>query len=314
MTPRKAPISSPAVLAIVGPTASGKSAVAGLVSRRLPCEILSADSRQIYRRMTIGTAKPTAAEMEGVTHHFVDILRPDEDYNAGRFGTDGRKVIGEILRRRRVPLVVGGSGLYLRSLVDGLFDGPDADDAVRSVLEARLKSEGAESLLAELSAVDPRAARGMHPSNTRRIIRALEVYLLTGETISALHRKPARIPFRTVRVGILWPRAVLYRRINERVVAMVNEGLVDEVRGLLSDGYSPLLRSLQTVGYREVIAHLEGSLSFSDMIALIQMNTRRFAKRQMTWFRKDPGIHWLGIGDEAEFPAAADEIVRLHGG
>lgn len=302
------------VLALVGPTAGGKTAVAGIIARQLPCEIVSADSRQVFREMTIGTAKPGPGDMRAVPHHFVDLLPPDEDYNAGRFGTEGRAVIGEILGRGNIPLVVGGSGLYVRSLLDGLFDGPAADDAVRSMLEERLRSGGARDLLEELARVDPDAAAGMLPSNTRRIIRALEVHMLTGRPISALQGERIRIPFRTVMTGLTWPRELLYGRINDRVISMVNEGLVGEVQSLLARGYSPGLRSLRSVGYAEVMAHLEGALSYTDMISLIQMNTRRFAKRQMTWFRKDGRVRWFQVSGEEEFPGIAREIVRLYQG
>ncbi len=302
------------VLALVGPTASGKTALALCVARLLPCEIVSADSRQVYRDMAVGTAQPSAAEMLEVPHHFTGELPPDREFNAGRFGTLGRRTIGEIFRRGRVPLVVGGSGLYLRSLLRGLFEGPEAERAVREELEDRLKTAGAESLLEELRRVDPAAAEKLRPANTRRIIRALEVYSLSGKTITELHRRAGvEVPFTGLQVGLRWPRPLLYERINARVIAMVNEGLVEETRRLLEYGYPPALRSLQTVGYREAIAHIGGQINRQEMIALIQMNSRRFAKRQMTWFRKDSTIHWFDIASEDELPRIADDIVRLFG-
>lgn len=301
------------VIAIVGPTGSGKTALAIQVARLLPCEILSADSRQVYRGMAVGTAQPSPAELASVPHHFVGELPPGAQFDAGKFGALGREAIGGIFARGRVPLVVGGSGLYLRSLLTGLFDGPAAAMEVRAALEERIRSEGAAALLEELRAVDPATAARLHPGNTRRIVRALEVYALSGRPISELHRQRPAVPFDALRVGLRWPRELLYERINARVIGMVNEGLVEEARRLLDAGFAPGLRSLQTVGYREAIDHLSGKIGREEMIALIQMNTRRFAKRQLTWFRAEPGIRWYEVGSEGEFPAVARRIVELYG-
>jgi tRNA dimethylallyltransferase len=296
------------VLAVVGPTASGKTELALAVSRILPCEIVSADSRQVYRHMAVGTAQPSAGEMEDVPHHFVGMLEPDVEFNAGKFGALGRATIAEIFRRGRVPLVVGGSGLYLRSLLRGLFEGPGAEQTLRSELEGRLRSSGAAALLEELRKVDPAAAEKLLPANTRRIVRALEVHALSGRTISELQAEKVGIPFDVVQVGLRWPRAVLYGRIDARVIAMINAGLVEETRRILDLGFSPDLRSLQSVGYREAIAYIGGRITHREMIAKIQMNTRRFAKRQMTWFRADPEIRWLDVGSPDEIPRLAAEV------
>ncbi|HLF13645.1 MAG TPA: tRNA (adenosine(37)-N6)-dimethylallyltransferase MiaA [Bacteroidota bacterium] len=301
------------VLALVGPTASGKTALALSVARLLPCEIVSADSRQVYRDMAVGTAQPSAAELRETTHHFVGELPPDREFNAGSFGTIGRRTIGGIFGRGRLPLVVGGSGLYLRSLLRGLFEGPEAERAVREALEARLKTAGAENLLEDLRKVDPAAAEKLGPVNARRIIRALEVYELSGRTITELHRAGIEIPFDSLQIGLRWPRPALYERINARVIGMVNEGLVEETRQLLERGYPPALHSLQTVGYREAIAHLGGRITRQEMIATIQMNTRRFAKRQMTWFRADSTIHWIDIDAGTDLTRIAADVVRLFG-
>jgi tRNA dimethylallyltransferase len=299
------------VLAVVGPTASGKTSLALEIARLLPCEIVSADSRQLFAGMAIGTAQPSPAERSAVVHHFIGDRPPGDAFDAGKFGVLGRAVIDAIFRRGRVPLVVGGSGLYLRSLLTGLFDGPAAEEEVRAELEDRMKSSGAVALLDELRAVDPETAARLHPGNTRRIVRALEVYALSGRPISELQRAKPEIPFGAAQVGLRWPRAQLYGRIDARVIAMVNEGLVEEVRGLLDAGHSPDLRSLQTVGYREAIAHLSGRISLGEMIALIQMNTRRFAKRQMTWFRPEPGIRWFDVAGEEDFPRIAREAAAI---
>jgi tRNA dimethylallyltransferase len=299
------------VLAIVGPTASGKSALALEIARLLPCEIVSADSRQVYAGMAIGTAQPSADERSAVVHHFVGVRSPGDAFDAGKFGALGREAIEGIFGRGRVPLVVGGSGLYLRSLLTGLFDGPSAEDELRAELEERLKSSGADALLDELRAVDPETAARLRPWNTRRIVRALEVHALSGKPISELHRTKPVVPFDAVRIGLGWPRARLYERVNARVIGMVNEGLVEEAMRLLEAGHSPGLRSLQTVGYREAIAHLSGRISREEMIAQIQMNTRRFAKRQLTWFRSEPGIRWFDVAGEEDFPRIALESAGL---
>lgn len=299
------------LLAIVGPTASGKTSLALEVARILPCEIVSADSRQVYAGMAIGTAQPSPSELAEVVHHFVGDRSPADPFDAGKFGALGREAIDGVFRRGRVPLVVGGSGLYLRSLLTGLFEGPSAAEELRAELGERLRSSGAEALLGDLRAVDPETAARLHPGNARRIIRALEVHALSGKPISELHRSKPDIPFGVVRVGLNWQRARLYERIDARVIGMVNEGLVEEARRLLEAGHSPDLRSLQTVGYREAFDHLSGRIGREEMIALIQMNTRRFAKRQLTWFRAEPGIRWFDVDRAADFPGIAGEAVAI---
>jgi tRNA dimethylallyltransferase len=305
------PVKPGRVLVILGPTASGKSSLALRVSTLIDCEIVSADSRQVYTNMGIGTAQPPAEDLQRVPHHFVAGISPGDHFNAGVFGVRGRETIAGIFSRKRVPLVVGGSGLYLRSLLDGLFDGPEAVADVREELEERLRRIGPDALLAELREVDPVAAGRLTTANPRRITRALEVHRLSGKPISELQRAGIDIPFTFVQVGLRWPRPVLYDRINRRVIAMVNAGLVEETRRLLDLGYAPGTRSMLTVGYREAIAHLEGSLTHSGMIGAIQMNTRRFAKRQMTWFRRDERIRWFDVSGEEEFGRIAAEVVTL---
>ncbi len=299
------------VLVVLGPTASGKSSLALGISTLLDCEIVSADSRQVHAHMEIGTAQPAAAELDRVPHHFVGEISPGDEFNAGVFGIRGREVIAGILSRGHVPLVVGGSGLYIRSLVDGLFDGPAAVDEVREDLEEQLERRGPAALLEDLRKVDPVAAGRLTITTPRRITRALEVHRLSGRPISELQNAKIDIPFNFLMVGLDWPRPVLYDRINRRVIAMVNAGLVEETRRLLDLGYAPGLRSTPTVGYREAMAYLEGSLSHSAMIGLIQMNTRRFAKRQLTWFRRDGRIRWFSVTSGEEFPRIAEDVVTL---
>lgn len=299
------------VLVLVGPTASGKTQLSLLLAQRLNGEIISADSRQIYRYLDIGTAKPTIEERKTVKHYFLDEVTPDQDFNAGEYGKRGKMVIDEIFRAGKQPIVVGGSGLYIQSLIDGLFEGPARDDETRKRLYARLHAEGPESLLNELQRVDPVSAAKMLPSNTRRIIRALEVYYLTGVPLSEHHKQqPIERTFSPVFVGIEWDRKKLYERINRRAEKMIEAGLVEEVQSLQRIGYRSSLNSLQTVGYQEVFQYLEGTIGFQAMVERVKQNSRRFAKRQLTWFKRDKRIRWFRVEDESEFPHIAENIVK----
>jgi tRNA dimethylallyltransferase len=298
------------VLCIIGPTASGKTSLALLIARKLNGEIISADSRQVYQYLDIGTAKPTKQQRRQVKHHFVDELDPNEAFNAGEFGRKGRKIIDSLFRREKVPIVVGGSGLYVRSLIDGFFEGPSADNDVREGLYKRLHEDGAGRLLEELRKVDPVSASSMLVSNTRRIVRALEVFELTGMPISKLQGEKIKIDFIPLMIGLKWDRKMLYERINRRVDAMLESGFLNEVRRLLDLGYSETTNSLQTVGYKEAMSYRQGKIDYNTMAELIKRNTRRFAKRQLTWFRADNRIHWLPIADEKELTSIAQGIME----
>lgn len=298
------------VLVLVGPTASGKTAVSLLIAPRINAEIISADSRQMYQHMDIGTAKATADERRTARHYFVDEVSPDRDSNAGEFGARGREIIEDILHRGKVPFVVGGSGLYVRGLIDGFFEGPGADELVRKQLYHRLQIEGAEKLLEELRKVDPDAASHMGPGNKKRIVRALEIYALTGISLSELHKRKIDISFESVLVGLRWDREKLYQRINDRVDRMIADGLVKEVEWLREHGYTPLLNALQTTGYAEVFRYFHNEINYERMIELIKRNTRRYAKRQLTWFRADARIKWFDVQDEEEFPATAKAMEK----
>ncbi len=302
----------PTILVIVGPTASGKTPLACEIARRTPAEIISADSRQVYRYLTIGTAKPSVDELRDVRHYFVDEILPDQHFSAGDFGTEGREKVGKIAGEKKLPIVAGGTGLYIRSLVDGLFSGPGRDEEIREELEARLETNGSAALLEELRRVDPEAAARMLPSNQRRIIRALEVYHATGKTISQHHGEHEKQKFfNPLFVGLQWERKKLYDRINSRVEKMLAAGFLDEVKALLDLGYDDRYKSLQTVGYKEAIAFLRNEMSYERMVELMKQNTRRFAKRQLTWFRRDGRIRWFDIGAESEIPRIAAEILIL---
>jgi len=300
------------VLCIIGPTASGKTSVALDVAKSLDAEVISADSRQVYKYLDIGTAKPSIEQRRQVRHYFIDELDPGEDFNAGEFGKRGRAIIEDIFRRKKVPLVVGGSGLYVQSLIDGFFEGPPRDEEIRERLYRQLEEGGVEALLQKLKRVDPVSANKMLPSNTRRIIRALEVHEITGSPISALQEQKAEITFTPLLVGLSWDRKLLYARINERVDSMLKAGLIEEVKKLKKMGYTERLNSLQTVGYQEAFRYLSGEIDYDTMVELIKRNSRRFAKRQLTWFRRDKRIHWIPMRDESDFPTIAQEIVKLY--
>lgn len=294
------------ILIITGPTASGKSAVAMHCARLLGAEIVSADSRQVYRGLDIGTAKPGADELREISHHGIDIAEPGETYTAGRFFEDARGWISDILARGRRVIVSGGSGLYVRTLTHGIFDAPDVDPDLRAELQRRLDEEGADALIDDLEHLDPEAARSIDTRNPVRLLRALEVCHQTGEHYSAIRRERMRtLPWRFVQTAIERERAELYDRINGRVDAMVAAGLFDEVRALLAAGVQPSWNALKTVGYQEIVEYFENLHSREHAIELIKRNTRRFAKRQLTWFRREEDLRWF-----APEPAGAGMTAR----
>ena len=283
---------------IVGPTAVGKTETAIELARHLDGEIISADSRQIYRYMNIGTAKPTPEQRQQVPHHFIDIKNPDEYYSAGEFAREARQKIHKLLNRGIQPIVVGGSGLYIRALVDGLFEPKVADPKIKERLTQEAKEKGIRHLHERLRKIDPETAQRLHATDTQRIIRALEVFELTGKPFSEFLKHPPKpADFTATFFGLTRERQRLYRRINERVDRMIEEGLVEEVKKLQSMGYGPHVNALRTVGYREVFQYLAGELSYEQMIELIKQHSRNYAKRQLTWFGKDKRIRWLNLGD-----------------
>lgn len=298
------------VLVLVGPTASGKTAVALELAKLLPIEIISADSRQIYKYLDIGTAKPSAEQRAAVKHHFIDIRLPDQEFNAGEFGIEGRRVIDEILARRKVPVVVGGSGLYIQSLIDGFFEGPGADREFREILERRVSAGELPLLVEELRRVDPVSAARIDPTKPRRIIRALEVYHITGKPLSEHHRESkVHIHFSPMLFGLQWERKALYQKINRRCEEMLAAGLMKEVEYLEALGYTPSLNALNTVGYAEAFAYRRGKMSYEEMVRLFKQNTRRYAKRQLTWFRRDKRIRWIAV-DEQSDPAELASLIH----
>ncbi|MDE2999421.1 MAG: tRNA (adenosine(37)-N6)-dimethylallyltransferase MiaA [Gemmatimonadota bacterium] len=296
----------------MGPTASGKTRVGVALARALGGEVVSADARQVYRYMDIGTAKPTTEERTLARHHMLDVVNPDENYSAGHYADGASAAIESILERNRVPILVGGSGLYLKAALDGFSPLPRTPRAVRE----RLLDEAVEDpagVHRRLREVDPVTARRLHANDTKRIVRALEVFELTGRPISVLHEAPSKRPrdWRVEWFGLAMDRALLYRRIEERVDRMITAGLVDEVRELNRLGYSRELNALNTFGYREVFSHLDGELDLAETASRIKMGTRRYAKRQLTWFRKDTRVRWIDTG-ESDAPAVILKHLDTH--
>jgi tRNA dimethylallyltransferase len=280
---------------IVGPTGAGKSALAMTVAERSNCEIINADSRQFYRGMDLGTAKPSAEDRTRVPHHLIDVRDPDESLDVAEFAQLARAAIEEIAARGRNPLVVGGSGLYLRVIRGGIFGGPAASREIRDRLAKVAAESGVEQLHRRLREIDPEAANRIGVNDLYRVMRALEVFELTGETISAHQRRHrfADIGYDILTVGVEVERKKLYEAIDRRFDAMVAAGLVAEVRALIEAGYSPEKPPLSTIGYKQIAAHLRGEMTLTDAVALAKQESRRLAKRQLTWFRREPEIVWL---------------------
>lgn len=291
----QSPNPKPPLVVVCGPTASGKTALALHLAERFDIEIISADSRQVYRGMDIGTAKASAAEQARVPHHLIDVADPDEPFSVADFVERALKADREIRERGRLPVLVGGTGLYIQAFTSGLADLPTADPELRRRLHAYADRHGEAALHALLHKRDPQSAERIHPRNRVRVVRALEVLELSGVTMSQWQREHAfaERPFRLVSIGLAPPREDLFERIEARVDAMIGEGLEAEVRRLLDRGYSTEDKALKTLGYREMIDHLEGKISLIKAVELIKRNTRRYAKRQMTWFRRDESINWF---------------------
>jgi tRNA dimethylallyltransferase len=296
-----------------GPTAAGKTAVGLELARVLNAEIVSLDSMAVYRGMDIGTAKPTSGERAAVPHHLIDLVEPDQGYSLAQYVEAAHAAVGEIASRGRVPLFVGGTPLYLKALLRGIFTGPPADWALRKRWQAMAAGEGAERLHAELARVDPVSAGRLHPRDVRRVIRALEVFEKTGRSISELQRQFDRArPAGECRVFVLdWPREQLGPRIERRVEAMFEAGLVDEVSRLLAGPHPPGRTAAQAVGYREVIEHLRGARDSSATVELVKLRTRQFAKRQTIWFRSLSECRFVGMSPSRSDREVAGQIATL---
>jgi len=291
-------IQSPLVV-IVGPTAVGKTGLALRLAGELGAEIVSADSRQVYRGMDIGTDKPTVEERQRVPHHLVDIADPDEEFTLAQYQSMAYAAIDEVLVRGRVPLLVGGTGLYIKAVVEGWsIPRVRPNEALRAELYREAEVKGGDALHARLRQVDPAAAQKIDPRNVRRVIRALEVYLETGRPISELQRRRPP-PYRVLQVGLTMDRAALYQRIDQRIDGMIERGLIEEVRGLVEQGYGYELPAMSGLGYRQIGCYLRGEISLEEAIRLIKRDTRRFVRQQYNWFRlDDEGIRWFQTLDD----------------
>lgn len=292
------------LVAVVGPTATGKSDLALHLAESFNGEIVNADSRQVYRYMDIGTAKPSSEDRQRIPHHLIDILEPDQDFSLALFLELARKAVQDIHRRGKLPILAGGTGQYVWALLEGWTVPKVAPDPA---LRRRLEAKDRETLYRELEEVDPDSATSIGPTNVRRMIRALEVYHLTGVPFSQTRHK-SEPPFRFLVLGLTASREELYRRIDSRVDIMMQQGWLNEVRELLDTGYSPDLASLSSLGYQELVSHIRGELSLSVATERVKYNTHRFARHQYAWFRpKDPRIHWLESGPDT--PKEAQEMV-----
>ena len=288
-------ISRPTLIVVVGPTGSGKSALAVELAKHYGAPIISTDSRQVYRRLPIGTAQPTADELAAAKHYFIADREVEDNFNCGRYETEALALLEELFKDNRYVVAVGGSGLYVKALCEGMDSLPEADDAVREMLKSRLESEGIGSLVEELRRLDPKYAVEVDLCNPARVMRALEVCLTTGKPYSEQRSGTvAERWFNIVKIGTDMPRDVLYERIDRRVDMMVEEGLVEEARAMYP---KRALNSLQTVGYREMFDYFDGTISLAEAIELVKRNSRRYAKRQLTWFRRDESIGWFAPTD-----------------
>ena len=303
------------VIVVCGPTATGKTALGIELALRLGGEIVSADSMQVYRRMDISTAKATAEERDRVPHHMLDVCQPWEDYSVSRYVQEASAVCDGLLARGKIPVIVGGTGLYIDSLLAGRdFAGrQEGDDALRLRLDADYARLGGEEMLARLRAFDPERAAKLHPGDRRRIVRAMEIYQLTGKTITQHDRETQALPPRYQAKTIVLSfadRADLYARIDRRVEQMVSAGLFDEVEALLKEGLSPACTAMQAIGYKEAVQALEGSISRQEAVERIQLNSRRYAKRQLTWFGRNREARWIRWEKEPRFDRALGELEK----
>jgi tRNA dimethylallyltransferase len=300
------------IICIAGPTASGKTALAVELAKELNGEVVSCDSMQVYRRMDIGTAKPSLEERKGIAHHMLDVADPNEDFSVSRYCEMAAPIVDDIVARGKTAIIAGGTGLYMDALIRGNDFAPCPSTGRREELEEKAEREGMEPLMDWLRQIDPEAAGRLHPSDRKRIIRALEVYLETGETITAHNLRTQSIPpkYNPLWLGIDFAeRSELYRRIDLRVDVMLQMGLLDEIRQLLADGISADCTAMQAIGYKEFVAALRGEGTVAEAAAMVQQSSRRYAKRQLTWFRRNKNMRWL-IRDREEILSAARRYLQ----
>jgi tRNA dimethylallyltransferase len=306
------------IIVLVGPTAVGKTALSFGLVQRFDCEIISMDSMQVYRHMDIGTAKPSQEEQTLVPHHLIDIINPDEQYDAARFVKDALAAMADIASRNRTVLLTGGTGLYLKALFEGLFDALPTNEQIREQLRERLEQEGREVLHAELSRIDPATGARVHVNDTQRLLRGLEIYQSSGRTWTEFiaeqqeQKDEQKKRFtRIFQVALDCEREKLYERIEQRSHIMLEQGLVEEVKGLRNRGYSPELSSMQSIGYKHVNNLLSGEWNQGEMLEYLVRDTRRYAKRQMTWFRKNQELNWFARNDEEKITEQVAETLCL---
>jgi tRNA dimethylallyltransferase len=297
------------LIIIGGPTAAGKSERAILLAKRLKSEIISADSMQVYRYFDIGTAKPSLNERQSVSHHLIDIINPEEEYSAGKFKKDATKIISDLHAAGKIPIIVGGTGLYIKALTKGISMAAPSSPELRKKLRERALLEGNESLHNELLKVDPIAAKKINPSDAFRIERALEVYYLTGKPISSFHSQTQKEPpkYNILYLILNIARPLLYEKINDRVDSLIKKGLVAEVRSILDRGHSSQLKPFKSIGYKQIVQHIEEGIELDEAIKSIKKETRNFAKRQLTWFRRVPAANWIEV--DLKIPESADKEI-----
>jgi tRNA dimethylallyltransferase len=307
----KSVTAKPKIIIICGPTGIGKTTVAIGLAQHFEGQIIGADSMQVYKYMDIGTAKPTAEERERVAHHMVDFVEPDEPFDAARYAAEARAKILELEQQHITPFVVGGTGLYIKALLYGLFDEKVSDPEIRARLKAEADAHGIQPLYERLGRLDPDTANRLHPNDGYRILRALEVVEATGQTISSHHKKHGFFdqPFESLTIGLNLDRAILYERINRRVDAMISAGFLDEVKGLIARGYSASLKSMQSIGYRHLVDYIEGRSSWEECVRTMKRDHRRYAKRQLTWFGADPEIIWKEPGQFEEMKLSVKNFI-----
>ena len=294
---------------LVGPTGVGKSQIAIPLAEKINAEIVSCDSMQVYRNMDIGTDKPTKQDQKKIKHYLIDIIDLNKEYNVGIYIEDAGKVIQDIIKRGKIPLVVGGTGLYIKALIDGLFPGPEKNEKIRQELGQRIENEGLNVLYEELKKCDLPASEKINPNDSRRIIRALEVYYITGKPISSFQSQWNKNKDCII-IGLNRNREELYEKIDKRVDGMLDGGLVEEVKKLLKLGLRDNKTAMQALGYKEIIDYLDGKYDLSETISLIKRNTRRFARRQLTWFNKDDRVKWFLINKDEKIDTIIEEILR----
>ncbi|MDK9707725.1 MAG: tRNA (adenosine(37)-N6)-dimethylallyltransferase MiaA [Desulforhopalus sp.] len=308
----KGEIVSAPIIVLVGPTAIGKTALSLFLAKRFGCEIVSVDSMQVYRHMDIGTAKASKEERMEVPHHLIDIVDPTENYDAARFAVEALNAIRQIIGRGGIPLITGGTGLYLRALVNGIFAGVPVNRKIRAELLHRLSVEGGYKLHKELSSIDYTSAKRIQMNDTQRVVRALEIFYTSGVTWSEhlkeqQRQKPSISFSKLLQIGLTCDRQHLYNRINLRCQKMIDDGLEGEVRKLMSMGYSKSLKPFGAIGYRHMISYLEGELNFDEMVSTLARDTRRYAKRQYTWFSKIEDLLWFETGDQSQIAQLVDK-------